>query len=127
MLYLIGNEICKGVQTAAKHWRNSNVDVVEKLTNLEKDIFNAPYHYFGKHDDCEDYFCTKATTTEAEKNIALLKKEGKWEQIMNLCQRYFASIIPSLLLNHNTNAAESFNNLVCKYIGEKYSVLLLSK
>lgn len=113
-------DICKGIQTSAKHWRNSNVDLVEKLANLEKDIFNAPLHCFGVHHGCQDYFCKKETTLEAETNIEILKKEGKWDKLLTLVQRYFATSVQSLLLNYNNNPCESFNSLVAKLIGDDF-------
>lgn len=109
-----------GVQTAAKHWRSSSVTVLEKLVNLEKDVLNAPMHYFGIHDDCESYFCSKETEPEARDHVASLKADGIFDEILNLCESYFASSVPSLLLNYNNNMAESFNNLIAKYTGEYY-------
>lgn len=114
---ILGNDICLGVQTAAKHWRNSNVTLLEKLVNLERDVLNAPLHCFGVHDDCADYFCSKESEPEAVELVSMLKSDGIFYEILNLCQTYFASSVPSLLLNYNNNYAESFNNLVAKYIG----------
>lgn len=114
---MVGNDICLGIQTASKHWRNSNVTLLEKLVNLEKDIFNAPFHCFGIHDDCADYFCSKETESEATELVSMLKSDGIFNEILNLCQTYFASVVPSLLMNYNNNKAESFNNLVAKYTG----------
>lgn len=112
-----------GIQTAAKHWRNSNVTLLEKLQNLEKDVLNAPMHYFGIHDECEEYYCSKSTEPEARENIDMLKSDGIFYEILNICQTYFGSSVPSLMLNYNNNAAESFNNLIAKYTGI-YSCIL---
>lgn len=114
---MIGNDICLGVQAAASHWRAANVTVLEKLVNLEKDVLNAPMHYFGIHDECSEYYCTKDTDPEARDIVTMLKSDGIFDEILNLCQTYFASSVPSLLLNYNNNAAESFNNLIAKYTG----------
>lgn len=100
--------------------------VLEKLVNLEKDVLNAPMHCFGIHDDCEQYFCSKTTEPEARENVELLKSSGIFYEILNLCHTYFASSVPSLLLNYNNNAAESFNNLIAKYTGIILVVLLFS-
>lgn len=115
--FSVANDICLGVQTAAKHWRESSVTTLEKLVNLEKDVLNAPMHCFGIHHDCNPYYCTKKTEPEAEKIVTFLKDEGIFSEILSLCTHYFASSVPSMLLNYNNNMAESFNNLVAKYTG----------
>lgn len=114
-----GNDICKGVKTAAKHWRESDLSITEKLRNLETDIMNAPAHYFGVHTHCRSYFCSKTTSTAALNNFALLKDDGLYYEVLNLCQVYFASNSKSLLENRTNNAAEEFNNIVAKYLGGK--------
>lgn len=50
-----------GIRTASKHWRNSELSNPDKIKNLEEDVMNAPAHYFGVHDSCKTYFCTKTT------------------------------------------------------------------
>lgn len=113
----IANDIYLGVQTASKHWRSSNVSTLEKLINLEKDVLNSPMHYFEIHTDCEEYYCSRETDTKAEKVLAMLKNDGIFNEILNLCTSYFGSSVPSLLLNYNNNRAESSNNLIAKYTG----------
>lgn len=114
-----GNDICKGVKTAAKHWRESNLSLGEKINNLEEDIMNAPLHYFGVHTGCKSYFCSKTTTAAALDNLQLLKDDGLYYEIMNLCQVYFGGNAISLLVNETNNPAEEFNNIVAKYLGGK--------
>lgn len=75
------------------------MDALEKLENLEKDCLNAPYHYFGQHDNCDEYFCKKTTTKESQSTIDLLKSGGILHQILNLCNIYFASNVRSLIEN----------------------------
>lgn len=82
--YIIGNEIGIGIRMAAKHWRESNVSTLEKLLNLEKDCLNAPYHYFGNHENCHDYFCKKSTTAASATTIDQLKSGGVFHQILNI-------------------------------------------
>lgn len=114
-----GNDICKGVRCAAKHWRESEVSLTEKISNLEKDIMNAPAHYFGVHTHCKSYFCTKTSSRAAIDNLHLLQANGLYYEVLNLCQVYFAGNVMSLLENQTNNAAEEFNNLVAKYLGGK--------
>lgn len=91
--------------------------LLEKLVNLEKDVFNAPMHYFGIHDECNEYYCSKTTQQADLETVAALKSDGIFYEILNVCQTYFGSTVASLLLNYNNNAAESFNNLIAKYTG----------
>lgn len=114
-----GQGICKGIKVAAKHWRESNLGMVKKISNLEDDIMNAPLHYFGVHDKCKSYFCQKVTDQGAVDNVNLLKKDGLYYEVLNLCQTYFAGNAKSLLENNTNNAAEEFNNIVAKYLGGK--------
>lgn len=107
-----GNDITKGVKVAAKHWREADLSLTEKIKNLEYDIMNAPNHYM-------DYFCKKTTSPAAVENLELLKADGLYYEILNLCQVYFAGNAKSLLENYTTNAAEEFNNVVAKYLGGK--------
>lgn len=114
-----GNDISNGVKSAAKHWRESNLSTMEKISNLEDDIMNAPCHYFGVHDKCKSYFCNKTTVEAAVDNLNLLKQDGIYYEVLNICQHYFASNAKSLLENYTNNPAEEFNNVVAKYIGGK--------
>lgn len=118
LIYTIkGDDLCKGVRSAAKHWRDSNVDAIQKLENLERDCLNAPLHYLGNHDNCDKYFCNKITTKESNELIDLLKSGGIFHEILNYCNIYFACNVKSLIEDCNNNAAEEFNNVVAKYLG----------
>lgn len=119
-----GDDLCKGIRIAAKHWRESTLDRFEKLENLEKDCLNAPYHYFGNHDNCAEYFCKKTTTNEGNASIASLKSSGLLHEVMNYCNSYFASNVTSLLEDQTNNAAEELNNVIAKHLGNAFKVFL---
>lgn len=114
-----GHDISKAVRTAAKHWRESNLPISEQITGLEEDIMNAPAHYFGVHRNCKSYFCKKTTTPGASDTLKLLKDDGLYYEVLNLCQNYFAAHVKSLLKNYTNNPAEEFNSIVAKFIGGK--------
>lgn len=114
-----GNDISKGVKAASKYWRETNLSIYEQIKNLEDDIMNSPRHYFGVHDKCKKYFCSHTTTQDAIANLQLLKDDGIYYEVLNLCQHYFAGNAKSLLKNYTNNAAEEFNSVVAKYIGGK--------
>lgn len=115
-----GNDITKGVKTAATHWRAAaDLSLTQKIKNLEEDIMNAPNHYFGVHTHCKSYFCNKTTDPKAVDNLKSLKADGLYYEVLNLCQVYFAGNSKSLLENYTNNAAEEFNSVVAKYLGGK--------
>lgn len=108
-----------GIKAASKHWRESTLSIAEKIKGLEEDIMNAPCHYFGVHHKCKPYFCTKQSDDGAIERLQLLKDDGIYYEVLNLCQQYFAGNVKSLLENYNTNPAEEFNNVVTKFNGGK--------
>lgn len=109
-----------GVRKAAEYWRKSDVDLVDKCTNLERDILNAPLHYLGVHDKCQRYYCDKKTDPSVQNTISILKDTGLFYQIMDLCQNYFANNAKSLIANLCTNKTEGFNSLIAKTLGNEH-------
>lgn len=113
-----GTDISIGVRKAAEYWRKSDVDDVEKYNNLERDILNAPLHYLGVHENCNQYFCDKTTDPSVRTKIAILKDTGLYYEILDLCQNYFANNAKSLIANLSTNRVEGFNSLIAKTLGK---------
>lgn len=118
-LFLKGDDIGIGIRKAAEYWRKSDVDIVKKLENLERDCINAPYHCFGIHDNCSQYFCQKTTSPESKTTFDKLKASGLFHEILNYCNIYFASNVRSLIADLTNNSAEEFNNVVAKYLGKQ--------
>lgn len=102
---------------AAQHWKESELDPVEKYANLERDVMNAPLHYLGIHDNCQQYFCNKKTEPEAHNVIAVLKDTGVYYQLLDLCQSYFSNNAKSLMAGYCTNMCEGFNSQIAKELG----------
>lgn len=92
---------------------------MERLENLERDCLNAPYHYFGDHTRCPEYFCKKETASDSLEIIELLKADGLFYAILNYCNIYFASNAKSLLGGLNNNDSEALNNVIAKNTGIK--------
>lgn len=111
--------MCKGIRLAARHWRESNVELTEKYFNLERDVINAFSHYIGIHDNCAKYFCTKTTNPEAINLIKVLKETGVYYEVLDLCQSYFGNNVKSLVAGLCTNKTEGFNSLIAKSLGKK--------
>lgn len=111
--------MCKGIRSAAQHWRESDVDITEKFSNLERDIMNAFLHCLGIHDNCAEYFCEKQTNPEALNKLKILKETGLYYEVLDLCQSYFGNNVKSLIAGLCTNKTEGFNSLIAKSIGKK--------
>jgi len=53
-----------GVTMAIQYRMNQNYAHNEKVNLLKKDIMNGPYHVFGLHTNCSEYFCKKKKINE---------------------------------------------------------------
>lgn len=106
---------------AAKHWRESDIDLPQKYEKLEKDIMNAPLHYLGIHDGCAEYFCDKETDPEAYTALAVLKESGVYYELLDICQFYLLNNAKSLIAGVSTNQTEGFNSLICKTLGNYFN------
>lgn len=112
--------MCKGIRSAAKHWRESDVEMVEKYNNLEQDIMNAFLHCIGIHDKCAKYFCQKETDPEALNKLVILKQFNVYYEILSLSQSYFGNNVKSLIAGLCTNKTEGFNSLIAKNLGKNH-------
>ncbi|XP_071055949.1 uncharacterized protein [Onthophagus taurus] len=96
---------------------DSSVDLTEKVTLLKKDILNSPHHIFGDHEKCEAYYCTGPKARE--KNLVPDMTECGVFQDLKTCLYRLEYFAYSLILNMTNNSAESYNSVVCKFIGGK--------
>lgn len=46
------SEITEKINEVVEYWRVQDSPLQERITNLEVDIKNAPYHVFGRHTGC---------------------------------------------------------------------------
>lgn len=108
-------EIIKGIRCARMHWFKTDYSYSTKVENLRNDIYNAPFHVFGSHNDCADYFCKKKNQDE-ENSVLKMQANGTWDQVLNALSRARLNA-KSVLAYENTNVVEQFNSLVAKYNG----------
>lgn len=84
-------EIIKGIRSARMHWFKTDLPHSTKVENLRNDIYNAPYHVFGSHNNCVDYFCKKKGSDE-ENLVVKMESDGTWNQVLNAlstqCEMY---------------------------------------
>lgn len=77
--------ITKGARSAIKHCADSGNNDVE---GLRHDIRNVPYHVFGKHTSCRDYFCKYKDDPSMEFSlISDLEKCGVWDKILVIMEK----------------------------------------
>lgn len=107
--------------TRAMKYRNAQVklSLQQKIDELKKDILNGPFHVFGDHSKCDErgYFC-KGPKPDENNLVQDLKVVGMWDEII-AARNLVASHASSLIHNVSTNVAESFNSIICKYVGGK--------
>lgn len=110
-------EIIKGIRSARMHWFKTDIPHSTQVENLRNDIYNAPFHVFGSHKNCADYFCKKKSSDE-ENLVVKMESDGTWNQVMNALSRSRLNA-KCILAYENTNIVEQFNSLVAKYCGGK--------
>lgn len=108
-----------GVVAAITHALQVNAELphTEQVRSLRADIHNGPYHVFGDHSKCADYFCTKKDSAE-ENWVTPMKGSGLFQDVQYYTERV-AKHAESLLLNMDNNAAELYNSVVAKFVGGK--------
>lgn len=96
--------------------KQSNFSHNEKVNLLKQDIMNGPYHVFGSHNNCDEYFCKKKDT---ELNyVPDMKLCGLFDDIMSAVH-LMAHHTSSLIYGVNNNCVEGYNSLVAKFVGGK--------
>lgn len=111
------DQIVTDICCARKHWAESGEPLHEQIIHLRQDIYNAPYHVFGSHDECAKYFC-KGQKEKETNLIPEMEKNDLLQKIMDALARMRQNA-KSLLVNENTNIVEQFDSLIVKYTGNK--------
>lgn len=105
------------INSAAKYHRGADLPLETKMVNLKKDLANSPYHIFGDHKNCSDYFCKRVIENEVN-YVPQMKECGLFKDVL-ACALRLKFHAHSLLKNVNNNYAEQYNNLVAKFVGGK--------
>ncbi|XP_071056943.1 uncharacterized protein [Onthophagus taurus] len=111
--------LCIAIKKATQYRATETNDLADKIKLLKHDILNCPSHIFGEHKDCVAINYFNCSPKDSEVNyVPEMKACGVYEDILACLHRitYNAS---SLLHNMNTNDAEHYNAVVCKFIGGK--------
>uniref|UniRef100_A0A2S2PQZ9 Uncharacterized protein n=1 Tax=Schizaphis graminum TaxID=13262 RepID=A0A2S2PQZ9_SCHGA len=105
------------VTEAIKFRSKTKTNITEKVKLLKSDILNGPYHVFGHHTHCAQYFCMGPK--DGENNLVPdLEKSGLWNDIL-AARNLLAHHSSSLIHNVNNNCVENYNSVVAKYVGGK--------
>ncbi|XP_022173422.1 uncharacterized protein LOC111035906 [Myzus persicae] len=107
------------IVTAIRHRKNENVPTTQFFArpkalkcNLSADLFNSPYHIFGEHSKCDDYFCKKR-----------LLEEENWVQRAEICEMMveIKNIVNRLVINSASLILDlgKFSKLFLKDVARK--------
>lgn len=106
------------IEDAIDHRRASATEITEEMaTELQKDIWNIPFHLFGDHSLCSDRGLV--CESEDETNYVPLFTECRFWEKLEAAVNYVATHAHSLLHRKSNNFAEAFNSIINKYIGGK--------
>lgn len=84
---------------------------------LYDDIINMPYHIFGNHKKCRQYFCSGSKPKELD-IVENVSKTELWKAIDKALERP-ATLAPSLVKKESSNYAECFMSVACRFVEGK--------
>lgn len=89
-----------------------------RIMMLRQDIENGPYHMFGQHDKCAEYFCDGPKANE-ENRIPELMACDFMQEILRIVRKSVSHHVSSLIADQNNNLSEQYNSFVNKFVGGK--------
>jgi len=103
------------VTKAIQYRKNENLTASH--LSLKNDIDNSIKHIFGKHDNCDNYFCNKNTEATPEFDLICSSKElfVRLIQIVSALSNNSRSLIEDV----DNNVVERFNSIIAKCVGGK--------
>jgi hypothetical protein len=107
------------VVRATKFRISETNSVSEKVAKLEGDLKNVASHVFGEHAECSKINYFPCSPPENEKNVVPIMKDCGLYQDIQTCFSRLNLNLHSLILNMDTNTAEHYNSIVCKFVGGK--------
>ncbi|GBM84422.1 hypothetical protein AVEN_102063-1, partial [Araneus ventricosus] len=116
----IANNVLKlrtGITKAILYRKMSKDALPLKITNLRSDILNCPFHYFGDHTRCDEYFC-KTKQDNSKNEVPVMKSSGLLYKMLEIFQ-VLSDCAKSLLCDVSTNRVENLNSLIAKFLGGK--------
>ncbi|XP_024942124.1 uncharacterized protein LOC107269098 [Cephus cinctus] len=105
------------VVKAVEYRNEEKTETQQKKYDLRRDILNIPHHIFGDHQNCASYFCGVLKSDEINQ-VPELKRMGLFNRFKDIVIQ-LSHHRDSLLRNVTSNMAESYNSVICKFIGGK--------
>lgn len=99
------DQLITAICCARKHWAESDKPFNEQVISLRQDIYNAPYHVFGSHDECDKYYCKGKKQNETNL-LPEMAKNGLLQAIMD----GLARLRQMLRAYSSTKTPKSLNN-----------------
>lgn len=83
------DRMTRGIRSAIKHCADKTNG--KDVDGLRQDIRNAPFHTFGSHDDCREYFCVNKNEPNSQPSIIPeLRNLGIWDKILVFVEKLAA-------------------------------------
>ncbi|CAG9762672.1 unnamed protein product [Ceutorhynchus assimilis] len=90
-----------------------------KVDYLVADMKNIPFHVFGDHKNCAERGYFKCSRKDSEENYIPLMQTCGLLQDIDVCFNRLVFNAASLIHNMDNNLAESYNSVICKFVGGK--------
>lgn len=107
------------IKSATMSRIREKTSLVQKVENLCKDLKNVPSHVFGQHEKCQEiaYFKCSPRLGEVD-HIPSMRACGLLDDI-EVCINRLVFNAASLIADLDTNIAEQYNSIICKFVGGK--------
>ncbi|CAG9772349.1 unnamed protein product [Ceutorhynchus assimilis] len=92
---------------------------LSKVDYLVADIKNISFHVFGDHKKCAERGYFKCSRKDSEENYIPLMQTCDLLQDIDVCFNRLVFNAASLIHNMDNNLAESYNSVICKFVGGK--------
>lgn len=107
------------ISSATKFRIGEDKPLAEKVQNLTTDIRNIPSHIFGEHQECQAIAYFKCSREKNEINYIPIMRECGLMEDVEVCLNRLINNATSLITNMDTNIAEQYNSIICKFVGGK--------
>lgn len=90
-----------------------------KPTEMRKDLKNGPWHVFGKHEACQEYYCKFKEQQEVQEHdedlVEKMKKNATTVWALIIAANEAVMSKAARLSNETTNIAENFMSVINKF------------
>lgn len=105
----------KAIRAAVRHLNSTKDSHQIKIVRMREDLENIPFHAFGQHKNCNQYYCDNKPETN---NVETMVRLNIWNIVYGYYSRCI-SVPEDFLMNASNNPAECINNVIASKIGGK--------